>query len=326
MLRQSASNLSRLLKRGLLRSPRLRSTVVIGRSSVRVIREAILETAHYLNWAGLAESDRGIKGSVENRRAEIMKDTHKIEKGLAISSTKRPFGAQVSAKIMSNLETEENVPPSIRVPADEALVALDLWNSEATKDLSVVLPVSDGEHGSCDRAMNHSEFLRDRHSTRHFDRKRPVEDEIIVEAARIAQNAPSVCNRQAGRLHFYRDEQAQSLLALQNGNHTFRSEIGTIAIVTVESQCFLGAYERRQLGIDGGIFALQTALAFHSLGVGSCFLNWDMPEKDSRKLRVAGGIPDSESIVCFLALGYADPSALIARSSRRDIGEILTIH
>ena len=255
-----------------------------------------------------------------------MKDTHKIEKGLAISSTKRPFGVQVSEKIVSNLEAEENVPPSIQIPADEALAALDLWNGEAIKDLSIVLPVSGGMRGSRGHAMSHSEFLLDRHSTRHFDCGRDVDDETIVEAARIAQNAPSVCNRQAGRLHFYRGEQAQSLLALQNGNHTFRNEIGTVAVVTVESQCFLGAYERRQPGIDGGIFALQTALAFHSLGVGSCFLNWDMPEKDSRRLRVVGDIPDSEFVVCLLALGYADPSALIARSSRREVDEILTIH
>src|SRR5690606_13272847 len=96
-----------------------------------------------------------------------------------------------------------------------------------------------------------------RRSVRAFDTDRDVDMEIIDEALRIFQQTPSVCNRQAARLHIYRDRRKIiELLGIQAGSAAFRDRVPYLAAVTSDQRLFTGAGERNQSLIDGALAAM----------------------------------------------------------------------
>lgn len=63
-----------------------------------------------------------------------------------------------------------------------------------------------------------SEFFSSRSSVRYFSDK-PVTDEEIKEAAKIANETPSACNRQTCKIYAYRNpEQIKKILNNQLGD------------------------------------------------------------------------------------------------------------
>jgi len=171
-------------------------------------------------------------------------------------------------------------------------------------------------------------FFESRHSLRNFDRERPVTEETLSAAARWASRTPSVCNRQAGRVHVYQDrETIDRLLRLQAGNAGFGETVPTLIAFTVESKLFAGANERNQRWIDGALYAMTFNWALHAVGVEGCMLNWSKPNGASVSARKIGGIPDSEDIICLMAVGYpATGKVRVARSPRNSVSRYMTIH
>jgi nitroreductase len=209
--------------------------------------------------------------------------------------------------------------------AEDARAALQTWNAEGTvidliSPMATVIAPTD--------AIVLDEFITSRRSVRDFDETRQVDPAIVVEAVRLASHTPSVCNRQAARVHEYRGhENAARILAHQNGNAGFRDQVQNVLVVTVERGLFAGASERNQRWIDGGLFAMTLVWALHGLGVSSCMLNWSMTNDRSDALRAAAGIPSSEDVICMIAIGYPpDGGVRVARSPRRPVEQILTMH
>lgn len=68
-------------------------------------------------------------------------------------------------------------------------------------------------------------------------------------------------------------------------------------------------------------------LAFHSLGFGSCPLNLAVPNKIEKQIKLAGGIPKNERLIMMIAVGETARQGLkAAKSPRRDVSEIVTLH
>lgn len=251
---------------------------------------------------------------------QIDRDVHRIEKGLALRSPKRPFGKDLRVRLEYLLAKMSTKDAAIRNSLSRAIADLDSWNSGAeaseesapTYQAYKVPTVSELEN-----------FFWSRKSLRVFSSKR-VSREMISQAVELARNSPSVCNRQSWRV--YAIDQADLLAAvlpLQNGNESFRSEIGMALIVTSDLNKFSGAGERNQVWIDGGLFSMSLAWALHGLGLGTCMLNWSVSNSQSVKLRSTVGIGANEEIMMLMAVGHPESQIRYARSAKKSTKEIL---
>lgn len=261
----------------------------------------------------------GIRG--KNLEAQLIKDYHRIEKGLSLAAPKRPFGDAVGRRLRefgSGAATPDLVGTDGHVPT--ALAALSAWNESGVVDETVAPfgPVLDPENAW---PSDRRHFFSTRHSVRSFS-PRPVTDEVLRAGVVDAMRAPSVCNRQAGRVRFYDGEMVDDILELQSGGKAFADSVHQLAVVSVERGLFTGAGERNQQWIDGGLFAMTLVWSLHGQGVGTCMLNWSKRNSWSRKLRKLLEVDDSEDFICVIALGYPAESYRVARSPRRSVREV----
>jgi nitroreductase len=168
-----------------------------------------------------------------------------------------------------------------------------------------------------------SGFFSSRHSIRQFSSEQ-VPLDLIARAVRMAQKTPSVCNRQSARVYaFDNDEAGARVLACQNGNRGFGHLADKVLVVTADLQNFLSVGERNQCWIDGGMFAMSLIYALHSLGLGTCCLNWCVEKEADERLRDAAGIPPSENVIMLLAVGCLPEEFAVARSARKDLSDVL---
>jgi nitroreductase len=169
------------------------------------------------------------------------------------------------------------------------------------------------------------DFFASRHSIRHFA-DGPVDLTLIRQAIQMAISTPSVCNRQAWRVYVLPDDDLKErALRRQNGNRGFSEQIAVLLVVACDLRQFVSIGERNQPWIDGGMFAMSLLLALHSLGLGTCCLNWSVDRDADEELREAIGIAECDVVLMMIAVGNLADQFLVARSERRDISKIMII-
>jgi nitroreductase len=167
-------------------------------------------------------------------------------------------------------------------------------------------------------------FAQCRHSIRDYSDE-PVAHDLIESAVRVAQKSPSVCNRQAPRVHVFTDKtEVDRVLSYQNGHRGFGHTIPCVMVITADLQSYYKPGERFQAWIDGGLFTMSLIFGLHAKGLGSCCLNWNVTKEDDRLMRTAVGIPDNEVVITMLAVGHLPDTLIVAESPRRPIDEVLT--
>ena len=282
--------------------------------------------------------------------AELLFQYHKLEKGLCMPGEKRFFGEDPVKATLSLLGKWESLGFSTEDPiykgAIETLRAyrhrLDETPCKSGDDLGGTLDASSRLNGEPDHSLQTPIIVRQeidptvfpalekladaRRSVRSF-KPATVPSEIIQRAISIAQQCPSACNRQPTRIHVYTErERIDALLKLQNGNRGFGHTIPVLLLVTSEARCFFDASERNEPYLDAGLFVMSLLFALRAQGVSSCCLNWCVEPSNDTMAHKIGDIADSEKIITYIAVGYAEDGALAPRSPRRSIDQILVQH
>lgn len=281
--------------------------------------------------------------------SEMLFQYHKLEKGLCMPGEKRFFGYDPAKATLDLLEYWRKLDYSLDDPVylgaletlysyrdrlDETppvhgeqlkqLLDEEIQCFSRRYELQTPVPV---KHSKIDDAFSMIERIAfARRSVRSF---KPIEVdvEIIYRAVKISQLSPSACNRQPWRAHMYRDKTLiNGMLKFQNGNRGFGHTIPMLLVLTAEASSFFDASERHEPYIDGGLFAMSLILALQSLGVSSCCLNWCVEPLQDRLAHEYGNICESERIIMYLAVGYAEDAALVPRSPRRDINTVISDH
>lgn len=252
--------------------------------------------------------------------------SHGLEKGMTFPKPRRPFGTRRIFDIHELINSADEAKLEIdTVDALSAAAAVEAFNEGEGVD-PVVSPASNWTGQPLDPAEVEA-FVRSRHSIRNFDLAAGISRETITEIVRLAGLTPSVCNRRSYRVHFY-DEIAKirEILALQNGNRGFVESIPGVMIVTERRADFVGAGERNQRWVDGGLFSMSLVWLCHAFGVGSCFLNWSQTHAQTRKLRRVAGISEAEDVIVLIAVGRPAKGHHVARSPQRALRDILVVH
>ncbi len=292
------------------------------------------------------------KGCTEGQLlALIMKETHRIEKGLALPAPRPGFGRSVVAKLVPKIHVYLQIFGHHPVLFTSAGV-LEQWSDfcrasndnadlvEDVKKLALLvrgaaanaLDISDQDVGAVRQSSEDLAFLsgenvkklfQTRRSVRQYS-DREVELEYIENAIAIAQYSPSVCNRQSARVHVFRNPaDIESVLSFQAGNRGFGDTAKAVLIVTSELEAFSGARERYQGWIDGGMFSMSLLIGLHAQGLGACPLNWSASPLADAGLRKAHGIASNELIIMMIAVGHLRKEYLVAASPRISMEQIV---
>ena len=285
----------------------------------------------------------------ENQRAMLHILFHSIEHGLSLPEPRPGFGRE---KVTSLLNKVRLYLASFGADGStaSALRALDAWvefNRNADQDVEaeareldrlnaeVAYRATETAGGTetvrADDIRNASTadfatFMALRNSVRQYS-DRPVTREEIEAATRAAQQCPSVCNRQACRLYAFTDKDDKTrVLSYQSGNRGFGHEVGAVLIVTANMEHMNLIGERYQHWIDGGLFAMTLALAFHAAGMGACMLNWSVTEDIDRAMRACVGIPDNEAVITMMGVGHLKEEFKVPCSQRKPLEAVLVLN
>ena len=166
------------------------------------------------------------------------------------------------------------------------------------------------------------QFAYSRHSVRSFSNV-PVDEELLMKAIRLAQTAPSACNRQATRVKIISSAEGKSLCCtMQHGNRGFGDQADKWLLITTE----LGAWSHRHIRngyIDAGIFIMNLLYALHYEGIAACTLNALLTPGEREELRKKLGYPESEEPVCFIVIGNTSEEFMVCRSRRLELDKIV---
>jgi nitroreductase len=275
---------------------------------------------------------------------------HGIEKGLSLRAPRPGFGESQVLKLITLVRKYRKLfgDRQAAAVAVGCLHAYQQFNGRLGKHNTTIDTalrefssngggeLSDGKTGGVqavkrsdiwrDGMINIAPFLSSRHSIRQFSDEE-VDTNQIQQAVQLALRTPSVCNRQAWRVHAIADPTLKgAALALQNGNRGFGEQIKVLLIVTSRLDQFASVGERNQPWVDGGLFAMTLVYALHSLGLGTCFLNWSVPLEIDQALRKVIPIEDSESVITYIAIGKLPEEFAVAMSPRRPVGDVLVWH
>jgi nitroreductase len=289
----------------------------------------------------------------ERRKLEalIFVHYHKIEKTLALPNPPSLFGTSYLGKLLDLLDTWVRSIGDLQAVAFRAACGA-LWGyrdrvgrqlEREYPDLSARLesqlaqygsPGGGTEEGGTQRltaggfrsALGAIDFQRlalSRHSVRNFSTD-PVPDEAIARAVRIAQRTPSVCNRQAWRVHVYTaPEDKEVVLRTQDGNAGFGHLAARVLLVSSDTRVYVTSGERHQAYVDGGMFAMTLVYALQAEGIVSCCLNLCNYFFQDLAVHRACRIPAWEIPIMMIAIGYPALEYQVAASARLDTDSVL---
>ncbi|TFV64676.1 nitroreductase family protein [Geodermatophilus sp. DF01-2] len=295
------------------------------KDDVRIARETWQDGWRHIRYSAAVDRRSSLSVGLRQLEAQITRDYHRIEKGLALRAPRSDFGTAVAERLARDVVRYEALPGHDRrvvAHAASALAALRVWRTEGRR-LEDDGPTRPPPQGVSLTRSQAEAFFRSRVSVRDYDGT-PVPAEVVRTAADLALSSPSVCNRQAWALWaFHEREDIERIAALQNGNAGFREQIPCLLIVAVDARLFSGSGERNQRWVDGGLYAMSLVWALHALGVGSCMLNWSVDHGQTRRLRAMTGIPDHLDVITMIAAGYPREGLRVARSPRRPVDSVL---
>ncbi len=312
---------------------------------VILVASAVYDVRRYVRWSFALGRPR----TRPQMKAFLTMKYHTFEKGLALPDPRPGFGGDRLRELLSVLEPYEQrfgfdevfavcvnaltAYQQFNAAHDIRLAELDTLLAGYRQKYPEMADVREGGTREVTRAqiqrataIDFESFVQHRHSIRNFASD-PVDLGLIEKAVRLAQRAPSVCNRQAGRAHIYTDKaRIAELLRFQSGNRGFGHVVPVLLVITADLQAFASPGERFQGWIDGGLFAMSLIFGLHAQGLGTCCLNWSVTMDVDKPMRKAADIADNELVIMMLAVGPLPETLSVAQSPRKPIEDVLVFH
>ena len=177
-----------------------------------------------------------------------------------------------------------------------------------------------------DYNINYKRFVKSRHSTRNY-KNETLKLEDIKYAIDIARYSPSACNRQYIKVHYYPEgKMKNNIIDYSLGKGGIYLDGVNTFIITFDANGLISGGERNQGYFNAGLFSMNLVNAFHSLGIGTCFIQFHNSIREEKKLKILNKIPLNERIAVILYAGYYDKKSIFAKSPRKDIKDYFTLH
>ena len=264
----------------------------------------------------------------ESELAVLLVDSHVLEKGLTMPNRRLGFGQQRVRNLVKYIN--EYISNYDASPIQVQAALNDLAEYLAVhKKASFALPedIVKGIENLMRYFVEDVDFEKfsfSRRSLRYYSNDK-VDIDRVIDAIRIAQNAPSACNRQATRVKIIQSKESKEyVLNIQNGTRGFGHLADKILLVSTDMSNW-APVDRNLAFLDAGIFTMNLLYALHHKHIVACPLNAKMDSKLFKEIHKRLNIPMSEIPVCFITIGNAPREFLIAKSQRINIKDIYSI-
>ena len=281
----------------------------------------------------------------EKLEYEMLFEIHKLEKGFTVSTNIRPFGKDKIHKIIKDIRKYEllGFEPSFAYKLSYSVLReylkffeMNEW-TDRDEYKTVLSFVKEKKEFKCipvgafdlkkeefiDKALiDYNSFLSSRRSVRNFLDKK-LTDEDIKKAVDMAIKTPTACNRQMCKIYFLKTEKSKNIIKkYAQGLSLFDLKNANYFMVTfdVSANYFVG--ERNQGWFNSGLVTMNFVNALHSLGIGSCCIQFGNTFTEEKKLKRELNISNSERIGVIITAGYYDEISRIPYSTRKPIEEI----
>lgn len=276
-----------------------------------------------------------------NPGLEALLLSHSLEKGMSLDSPHKTFGRDKAAALLQKLDKltprfEYNVSMSILQEYFSFCECKDSDFSELKQEflaLKQKKPFQEVPAGVdyIDRnklleqlRTNFGSFISSRHDIRKTS-SRAVTRRDIKAAVRMASQAPSACNRQPIKIYYTLDKNmSQELGQIVSGNKTFCRDMANYCAIVVDNSYFSARPDEfRQSYLNAGIFLTYFVLALHSLGIGSCIMQFTgQVENADQRSRALLKLKDQEQVVAVVGYGYYPKTVKYSKAARRDIADL----
>ena len=280
----------------------------------------------------------------EKLKGRIIAHYHILEKGLSLRNPRKGFGKKVVkslCKLLRRYISRFGTDDTSRT-ATEALQHYGDFNSgeeladRITKEFGYPQSKTEkndnhlGGTKQCNRGnilsasqIDLNLFLKSRHSVRQFD-VGIVNKTDIEDAIKMAQQTPSVCNRQPWRVLIVQDPDLKlKLMNRQTGTRGFGNQVDTFIVVFFDRQAFFGPEERNEGYVDAGMFGMTLTYALHSKGYATCCLNCCTNFPAPISLCHEMGVSLVNQPVMIIAVGNYPENFSAARSTRRPLSDVI---
>ena len=282
------------------------------------------------------------------QESKMLRQTHMIEKGMSLSEPRKGFGQQKIAVLFEMMDQYLKMGyPSDGMPFQDAILVLnayvDMQKGLGYENAAMVEKLKtydtyriDGltagiKYDTRANLMSNidkpfPEFFYSRHSMRQFESK-SINIEDVEKAIKIAQKAPTACNRQASKVYLYKDKATNDALGeLIAGNTGFQQEVPNYLVVTADVSAFYDTFERNQVYVEAGLISMALVEALHYYGIGSCILqNGEYYKKNKKFKEICKNIPENERIILFVATGYYKNKFSYAMSLRKNVEDVFIV-
>ena len=166
--------------------------------------------------------------------------------------------------------------------------------------------------------MEFREIIRKRCSCRKFD-GRPVEREALTAILEAGRLAPTAKNLQ--EQHIYVIESAEGLAKVDSITPCRYGASTVIAVAFDRRNVFTYPGGKYDSGAeDAAIVATHLMLAAEDEGIASCWVNFFDPDEAAKALE----LPDNESLLMLLDLGYAVERKSSSEKGRKPLAETVS--
>ena len=177
-----------------------------------------------------------------------------------------------------------------------------------------------------DYKIDYLKFVKSRHSLRNY-KNETIKIEDVKAAVEMAKYSASACNRQYIKLHFYPSgKMRDNIIHYALGKGGLYLEGVNTFVITFDVNGLVTVGERNQGYFNAGLYSTNLVNAFHSLGIGTCFIQFANSVKEEEELKKKNDIPEYERIAVILFAGYYDEKSIFAVSPRKDVKELLVEH
>ena len=277
-------------------------------------------------------------------RCSIMLLNHQLEKAQTYQTVKEGFGCEKLHRLLDETEfyigkygVDDITGTTVGI-LEGHFANPHAWKDETTKERFLKIkeqcPANSFYGGiiqytgkSIKKFPELAEFLHSRRSCRTFAPKQ-VDPALLQEAVRIAQSAPSACNRQPIRVHIYNDpEQIRKIVYAQHADIEWCIHAPVLIVISANEYYYRDYLERNQKMFDAGLFAMTLNLVLHNMEIGSCFKMAQKYPCYDRETKAYAEIPEYEDICVLMPAGYyPDSPVATAKSIRISENIVCKVH
>lgn len=286
-------------------------------------------------------------GTKEKLEYDFLFEIHKLEKGFAVVNP-RPFGIDKIKRIIECIKKYEDKGYEPSFSYNLAYSSLEAYKkfyeekewtdteqykivSDFLKDAKEYTYIPVGAYDLHkvdfieDTKIDYDKFISCRKSIRNFA-ARELSNDDITKAVNMAIKSPSACNRQMCKVYYVDKEENKKVVEkYAQGLGLFDLSNANYFVITfdISANYFVG--ERNQGWFNAGLFSMNFVNALHSLGIGSCCIQFGNSFKEEQEFKKLLDIPSSERIAVIITAGYYDEVSRIPYSTRKDISEIYRV-